>query len=209
MLSLEQGKKLIEIARKSISAHFKNQENQKIFGIPKTEGFRDEKFEIKEFPERKGVFVTLNSYPEKELRGCIGYPYAVLPLGKAISEAAVAAAVSDPRFEPLSKFEVDSIIIEISILTAPEEIKTPKEKILEEINIGKDGLICQYNKSSGLLLPQVATENKMNAKEFLDCVCNKAGLPQNTWKKPECKIYKFQAQIFLEKSPNGEVKEEK
>ena len=87
--------------------------------------------------------------------------------------------------------------------------KVKNEKILEEINIGKDGLICQYNKSSGLLLPQVATENKMNAKEFLDCVCNKAGLPQNTWKKPECKIYKFQAQIFLEKSPNGEVKEEK
>ena len=190
MIALNEGKELVKIARTSILNYF-----------------RSKGTDTKEFPERCGVFVTINSYPEKELLGCIGFPYAVMPLGKAVIESAVSAAFNDPRFQPLKREDTGKIIIEISVLTKIEEIKSPKEKITEQIKIGKDGLVCKYKSFSGLLLPQVATENRMNAKEFLECVCMKASLPKDAWKNPDCKIYKFQAQIFSEKSPEGPVEE--
>lgn len=194
MLSLEEGKELVKIARTAILNYF-----------------RSKKLDVEEFPEKHGIFVTLHSYPKKELRGCIGFLHAVLPLGKAVAEAAVEAAFGDPRFQPLERREFEKIIVEISVLTAPREIKAEtkdeKEKLPEQIHIGKDGLICKYEHFSGLLLPQVATEHKMNSKQFLDCVCTKAGLRREIWKRPECKIYKFQAQIFSEKSPEGKIEE--
>jgi len=188
--SLEDAKKLISLARKSIEAEL------------------DKKIEIKipeekQFRQARGVFVTLHTFPGNELRGCIGFPYPTLPIGKAVVEAAKAAAFADPRFQPLKKGEMNKIIIEISILSMPQEAKP------EKIKIGKDGLMCNYLGYSGLLLPQVATENKMNRIEFLECVCQKASLPKDAWQKNGFKLQKFQAQIFKEKKPNGEIVEEK
>ncbi len=60
-----------------------------------------------------GVFVTLNkvSGSSHSLRGCIGYPYPVMPLVDAVSEAAVSAALRDPRFQPVSLEEMDSVAV--------------------------------------------------------------------------------------------------
>ena len=196
MLTLEQGIILINLARRSIKAFF----DKKEIKLKKAE---------EKFKEKQGVFVTLHIYPEKQLRGCIGLPYPVLPLGNAIIEAAKSAAFNDPRFFPLAKSELDKIIIEISVLTVPELIKCKPVELPAKVRIGKDGLICSYGNYNGLLLPQVATEQRWNTKEFLEQTCVKAGLSPTTWLKPECHFYRFQAQIFSEEKPNGKVIEKK
>ena len=194
MLTLDQGKRLVKLARAAI-------ENQL---LGKALEFGAEK---KEFSQARGVFVTLNKWPSRQLRGCIGFPYPTKSLAEAVVESARAAAFFDPRFKPIEKKELDSITIEISVLTVPEAIKVELKTLQESIKIGKDGLIVQFHGFSGLLLPQVATEQKWNALEFLRATCVKAGLPAEIWLNPTCKIYKFQAQIFSEKEPKGEVKE--
>jgi AmmeMemoRadiSam system protein A len=184
MFDNEQVKKLLKLARNSIESYF----SKKDYDFSKDK---------KEFKEKQGVFVTLKTR-EEELRGCIGFPYPILPLSEAIFQAARAAAFSDPRFFPLSKEELENIKIEISVLSVPEEIKCEKEKLLDDIRIGKDGLIVQLGGFSGLLLPQVALEWRWNSLEFLENCCDKAGLDRDEWKEKDCKIFKFQAQIFSE-----------
>lgn len=192
MRGIAEGRKLIEIARKEINSYFNNQQV--------------EKWDTSGFEKKLGVFVSLHTYPEKNLRGCIGFPIAMMPLWQSIREAAKAAAFEDPRFLPLSKDELNRIVIEISILTKPEKIKAKKpEDIMNEIEIGKDGLILEYSGYSGLLLPQVAKEYKWSAEKFLEQLCIKAGVSPKAWKEKSCKIYKFQAEIFSEKTPKGDI----
>ena len=138
----------------------------------------------------RGVFVTINK--QGELRGCIGFPEPVFPLGIALIKAARAAAFEDPRFEPLKEEELKDIEIEISVLTLPEKIKPDPDLI----KVGEDGLIVKKGINSGLLLPQVATEYNWSAEEFLSQTCVKAGLPRDAWKSSEIEIQKFQAQII-------------
>lgn len=190
-LTKAQGLKLLKLARKAIASHFSKKEFD----------FEQEK---KEFKEPRGVFVTLNK--EGKLRGCIGFPYPVKPLAEAVVEAAKAAAFQDPRFKPLEEREMDKINIEISVLTLPQEIRQKGFDILKEIKIGQDGLIIQFSGFSGLLLPQVALEYKLNALQFLEATCNKAGLPPSVWLNPNCRIFKFQAQIFSEKGLTKKIK---
>lgn len=188
-LSSEQGKKLVKLARDSVSTYFSNKE-----------------IKAEEFSEKRGVFVTIHSHPGKQLRGCIGFPEAFLPLGEAVIKAARAAAFSDPRFFPLEKKELNNIILEVSVLTKPELIKVKKpEEYFKKIKIGRDGLVVEYRSIKGLLLPQVF--KKETVEQALSMTCQKAGLPFDTWKNLDCKIYKFEAQIFSEESPNGKIKE--
>jgi len=190
-LSLEQGKKLVKLARDSVSTYFSNKE-----------------IKAEEFSEKRGVFVTIHSYPSKQLRGCIGFPEPFLPLGEAIIKSARAAAFSDPRFFPLEKKELNGIIFEISVLTKPELIKVKKSaEYLKKVKIGRDGLIAEANNLKGLLLAIVPVDQKWSVEEFLNQTCSKAGLTPETWKKQDCKIYSFQTQVFREKTPNGEIEE--
>ncbi len=163
----------------------------------------NKKFSLDNYQEKSGVFVTLKTWPELNLRGCIGYPYPTFPLKEAIINAAKSAAYHDPRFKPLSRNE--DFVIEISVLTRPIELKVKPKDYLKEIEIGKDGLIVQYNGLSGLLLPQVFVEWNANPKTALEMTCEKAGLPKNAWQDEKCKVFKFKAQIFKEETPNGKV----
>lgn len=183
MLNKKQGDKLLRLARDSIESYFSGKELN-------LESYK------KEFSEKRGIFVTLHK--NKELRGCIGFPYPFLPLSDAVFQASRASAFDDPRFEPLGKEELKEIKIEISVLSVPEEIKCKKDEIIKEIKIGEDGLIVQFRAKSGLLLPQVATEYNWNSLEFLEACCEKAGLNKNAWKEKDCSVFKFQAQIFCE-----------
>lgn len=193
MLTEEDGKKLVKLARETIKDFFKE---------------RELKIKETKFKEKRGVFVTINTFPDHKLRGCIGYPYPVLPLGEALQKASFSAAFEDIRFPPLQESELDKVIFEVSVLTKPELIKVnnPKEYV-KKIKIGRDGLIIEQGFNSGLLLPQVPLEFKpeWDAKTFLEQTCIKAGLLPDAWLDERTKIYKFQAQIFSEKSPNGKV----
>lgn len=195
-LSLEDGKFLIELARKTIEENLSGKEPEKPSNYSE------------KLNEKCGVFVTLNSYPSKELRGCIGHPYPTDPLIDAVMDSAVSASTQDPRFPPINKEELENTVIEITVLTPPEliEVSNPEE-YPSKIKIGEDGLIVELGFNKGLLLPQVPVEWKWNEEEFLTHTCLKAGLAPDAWKDRNIKFYKFQGQIFAEEKPKGEVVE--
>ena len=138
-----------------------------------------------------GAFVTLKI--NGMLRGCIGYIQPVMPLCQTISQAAVSAATQDPRFPPVSMNELNKIGIEISVLSPLKKIDDT-----EKIQVGKHGLYMRKGIQSGLLLPQVPTEQGWNRKQFLEGTCRKAGLPIDAWKSPDIEIYIFMADVFSE-----------
>jgi len=195
-MDMKEGELAVKLARKTAEVWASGKE------IPKTEKLP------KLFQENRGVFVTLHTYPEKELRGCIGYPEPVLPLHKALTDCAVHAC-QDPRFRPVQKSELSKIIVGVSILTKPEIIRCSDPRDYpKNIKIGQDGLIIKKSFRSGLLLPQVATEHGFSSEEFLEHTCMKAGLPPGAWMERDCTICRFQAEIFGEKTPGGKVVKE-
>ncbi|MEO8231543.1 MAG: AMMECR1 domain-containing protein [Ignavibacteriota bacterium] len=70
-------------------------------------------------------------------------------------------------------------------------------KSYDEIIIGTHGLYLDEG-SGGLLLPQVATEHKMDSEQFLSALCNKSGFYRDYWKEKMLKIKIFTAEIFSE-----------
>jgi len=148
------------------------------------------------FDEKRGVFVCVKRHGE--LRGCIGFPYPMLPLKEAIMEAAVGASTEDPRFQPVTGSELKDIEIEVTVLTPPERLDASPGERPEKIEIGRHGLIVKGWGRSGLLLPQVATEYQWDAGTFLDHTCMKAGLPAGCWKEDRVEVLTFEGQIFHE-----------
>ncbi len=165
--------------------------------------------------ERAGVFVTIEKIvrdaagiPRRVLRGCIGFPEPVMPLAEATIEAAIAAATEDPRFEPLAPGELKSVIFEVSVLSPlqPVEYSRPEE-LLEKVKVGKHGILVEKGLLRGLLLPQVPVEYGWSTEEFLENACIKAGLPLDAWRTAKLRVYTFEARIFAEVYPEGEVVE--
>jgi AmmeMemoRadiSam system protein A len=138
-----------------------------------------------------GAFVTLKK--KGELRGCIGSLQAAEPLADTIIEMAGAAALRDPRFDPVRPEELADIDLEVSVLTPMRLISD-----VNEIEVGRHGLYIVHGFYRGVLLPQVAPEQGWNRDEFLRHTCLKAGLPPDDWQKG-AKIYVFTAQVFGEK----------
>jgi uncharacterized protein len=159
------------------------------------------------FGELRGAFVTLKEHPGGGLRGCIGYALPVLPLARAIAEAAVAAATDDPRFPPVSARELERLTFEVSVLTAPVPVTGARpEEVVAGVRVGRDGLIVDGFGTSGLLLPQVAPEQGWTAEELLDGTCEKAGLPAGAWRdRARLRVRRFEAEVFAERAPDGPV----
>ena len=187
-----EGQTAVKLARQAVEAEV-------------TGGTGGDVFLPSSFQEKRGVFVTLENHPERDLRGCIGYPEPVYPLGAAIMRAAEAAC-HDPRFPTLRKNELPKIVVEVSILTPPEEIKVKDRKQLPSIiRVGVDGLIMEKGPYRGLLLPQVPVEWGWDVTTFLEQTCIKAGLTPDRWLDLNCHVYRFQAEIFTESKTNGNV----
>lgn len=186
LLSEKEGIKLLEAARSSVVSHFENKS-----------------FKLQGFPFKRGVFVTIHSYLSHDLRGCIGFPESIFSLNKSLPKAALASAFHDPRFKPLTRSELGKVVFEVSVLTQPELIKVAKcSDYFYCIDVGKDGLIVDGGGYRGLLLPVVAVEYDWAVEKFLEHACLKACLPFDSWKDTKnCKVYKFQAQVFSEKKP--------
>ncbi|MHA1785213.1 MAG: TIGR00296 family protein [Candidatus Helarchaeota archaeon] len=204
MFDLEDGKYLVKLARKNIETYLETGKRIEL----------DKANLPKKYLDNAGIFVTLRkniSDNTMNLRGCIGYPLPVYPLYEALLKASISSATSDPRFQSVTRSEMDDLIVEITILTPPKKIEVSSpEDYPKNIKIGEDGLIVRYGGFSGLLLPQVPIEWKWNEEEFLDHTCRKAGLPMDSWRTKEgIIIEKFQGIIFEEKTPNGEVVEKK
>ena len=170
---------LIKLARESILNHL--QQNKATFSE-----FFSENLKV-----HSGAFVTLHK--QGQLRGCIGYVKPFKPVQEAIKELAVSAAFNDPRFPALSLQEYEQIDLEISVLTPLEKVED-----IASIEVGRDGLLVKNGFYEGLLLPQVATEYGWDVQTFLQQTCHKAGLPADSWKEEQTKIFSFSAIIFDE-----------
>jgi len=192
-LSDSDGVVLVKTARKAVTEFLSNGDRMKL------ESDIGEKLSF-----NSGVFDHLNT-PEG-LRGCIGFPMPEKKLSHAIVEGAIAAATEDPRFPSVKTNELNDIVFEVTVLTPPVEIDVsdPME-YLEKIKVGRDGLLIRHSFSSGLLLPQVTVEYGWNVEEFLQHICEKAGLARDTWKNESVKIEKFEGIIFKEETPNGAI----
>lgn len=178
-LNKEEKKKLMEIARFSV--------------IEAVTGKRQFLPNVTEerLKENCGAFVTLKE--NGQLRGCIGYIQAVKPLFETVKDVAKSAAVNDYRFSPVTESELEKLEYEISVLTPLKKIKD-----INEIEVGKHGLVMKRGLNSGLLLPQVATEYNWDRDTFLRETCRKAGLPSDAWKDKATEIYTFSAEVFGE-----------
>jgi uncharacterized protein (TIGR00296 family) len=151
-MNLKDGEFAVKFARKTIEMWVSERKTPVTPKVPKM------------FKEKSGVFTTLHTYPDHELRGCIGLPYPNKPLIEAIRESAVSVTM-DPRFPKLGEEELEKVIVEVSILTKPEKIKVKSPyEYLEKIKTGKDGLVIRNDAQAGLLLPQVSTEYGWNVK---------------------------------------------
>ena len=197
--TLEDGEMLIKFARDNIEFFLQNDRK-----IPVTE-------EIKEkFKDKYGAFVTLNmqGVSENSLRGCIGYIEPTYSLYEVIHSVSINSAIEDPRFPSVALEEMENILIELSILTPPKliDINNP-EDYYNKIVIGRDGLIAERGVRRGLLLPQVPVDHGRNwdVKTFLSHTCSKAWLDPDAWKDLATKIYSFQAILFEEETPRGNV----
>ncbi len=180
-LSREEKAFLLDFARKSIQAKLEGKDPPL---------FNDEYPRLK---EPRGAFVTLNK--EGKLRGCIGIIAGIKPLYQIVQDVAIAAALNDPRFQPLTLEELPQITIEISVLSPLRKIKN-----IKKIKIGQHGIYLKLGDAQGLLLPQVAVNNNWNRETFLEHTCLKAGLPRDAWKHPETEIFIFSAEIFEEEA---------
>ena len=179
MLSVEEKKYLLKLARRTIENHFKKNSKKEV--PPK---------EFRNLFEKRGAFVTLSK--EGNLRGCIGILEPLYPLYQTVQEMAISSAFEDPRFPPLSEKELPFIEIEISALS-PLKKGSP-----EEVKVGEHGVYLIKGIYKGVLLPQVPVEYGWDKKTFLEHVCLKAGLPRDCYKDPKVTIYLFTAEVFKE-----------
>ena len=140
--------------------------------------------------EPQGAFVTLRQ--DGHLRGCIGNVQAESPLIRTVADCAAAAATEDSRFAPLQPEEIESTVIEISILGPLVDVRDP-----DDIVVGRHGLMVSRGPCRGLLLPQVALEQAWDRPRFLQETCLKAGLEPDAWTRGT-RIQAFEAEIICE-----------
>jgi AmmeMemoRadiSam system protein A len=178
MLSQEQRKTLLRVAREAVEAAVRNQSYRPQVDEPA-------------LLAPGAAFVTLKQHGE--LRGCIGTIEAHEPLVLNVAQMARAAALEDYRFPQVSPAEVPDLTIEISVMTAPERVTDASQ-----IEVGVHGCIIERGGNRGLLLPQVPVEWGWDREEFLDHTCMKAGLARGSWRTGECKLYAFSAEVFGE-----------
>jgi AmmeMemoRadiSam system protein A len=142
----------------------------------------------------RGAFVTIHC--RGELRGCLGRLETTAPLGETIVSLAAAVADSDPRYAPVEAVELEDIDIEISVLTPEREVRS-----IAEIEVGLHGVIVEQGHRRGLLLPQVAIEQRWDRETFVSHTCRKATLAPDAWRQG-ARLFVFEAQVFGEHITN-------
>lgn len=135
-----------------------------------------------------GAFVSIHN--QGELRGCIGHIEPTQPVGAVITRCAIAAATEDPRFPAVTAAELDHLHLELSLLGPLEPVNS-----IDEVEVGRHGLVVEMGWHRGLLLPQVATEWGWDRETFVAHTCAKAGLPRDAWVHG-AKLFKFEAEVF-------------
>lgn len=185
-LKPEDGKLLVDLARKSLNKAVRDQEQLEVPAAEVPQRLR----------ERGACFVTLTK--KDELRGCIGHIFACRPLYQSVLENAKRAALEDRRFSPVEAKELDEIAVEVSVLTTPRrlEYKSPDD-LLAKLRPGVDGVVFGLRGERSTYLPQV-WEQLPDKEQFLRQLAQKAGLRADAWKDPEAAFLTYQVQAFKE-----------
>lgn len=125
------------------------------------------------------TFVTLTQ--RGELRGCIGSLQACDPLIDDVSNNAVSAALRDPRFMPLGADELNSLGVEVSLLSELQPLRFASEvDALAQLRPDIDGVVFEYGSYRSTFLPQV-WENLPQPPQFLAKLKSKARLSEDFW----------------------------
>lgn len=143
---------------------------------------------------RAGVFVTLKI--EDQLRGCIGFILPPAGLLELVKEATILAATEDPRFLPVSEDEVEKLTLELTVLDRPYPLEVSRKDGDSGISVGEEGIMVESSFGKGVLLPKVATEFRFNRREFVEAVCQKAGLDRECWRDSANRFYSFRGIDF-------------
>jgi MEMO1 family protein len=179
-LSPEEQKQLLALARQT-SAQFLS-----------TETFPSFHTDDPALLQPLGAYVTYNK--SGALRGCLGRLEPDRPAYLNVQYAAVAAALGDPRFPPVTVEELADLTIEITLLQPMREVASP-----DEIQIGREGVLMRVGQDKGaLFLPQVAPQQGWDLQDTLLNLCRKAGLPDDCWQSPEARFSVFTGQWFGE-----------
>jgi hypothetical protein len=178
LLTKEQQKKMLDLARNSIETYLRT---GKKLQVAETDPV---------LMKEMGAFVTLHR--RGELRGCIGNIVGRQPLYLTVRDMAVESATGDPRFTPVKLGDLKDIDIEISVLSPLEKVDSA-----DKIEMGVHGVLVRRGFNSGVFLPQVATETGWSKEEFLAQLCSqKAGLSPDAWKDKNTELYIFTAGVF-------------
>jgi AmmeMemoRadiSam system protein A len=186
-LTAAEQRRLLEIARASIRAdlHDRDETGQLVDGLTPA------------LQEKRAVFVTLTR--SARLRGCIGTLEPVAPLATAVADSAHSAAFRDPRFPPMRRDELETITIEISVLTPTRPLAAAsREVLLDRLRPGVDGLVLQDGRHRSTFLPKV-WEQLPDPRDFLAQLLAKAGLPADHW-SPSLQLHRYGALTFGDES---------
>jgi AmmeMemoRadiSam system protein A len=174
--SFEERSRLLQLAHRAIEARLAGRDVNVTSPTPHLD-------------QKRGAFTTLQL--DGELRGCVGYVFPVYSLYRTVAETAVAAALHDIRFSPVTAEEAPRLKIEISVLS-------PLRPILpEEIEVGRHGLLITCGMRRGLLLPQVPLEHGWDRVAFLEQTCAKSGSSPDAWRHGAT-LEAFTAEVFGE-----------
>ncbi len=186
----DEGQHLVRLARAALTTHFFEREDlgRELAAWPTGP----------ERERRQGVFVTLNRKDPDEiraqgrLRGCIGQPEPTFPLYYGTVQAALDAALRDPRFQPVTATELGRLEIEVTVLSPRKPVASWRD-----IRLGTHGIVLQKGDKVALFLPQVAPEQGWTLEQTLTALSEKAGLPPDGW-KDGASFSVFTGQVFEE-----------
>jgi AmmeMemoRadiSam system protein A len=185
-LTLDEQKTLLRVSREAIEHRVRG---EKLSGI-QTEAMTPI------LREQGASFITLTI--DGQLRGCIGALEAYQPLVEDVREHAVAAALEDPRFPPLSEDELSRIQIEISRLTRPFPLEyKDADDLISKLRPYIDGVILKDGLRRSTFLPQV-WEKISDPSEFMDNLCYKMGAAHHHWRNKHLDVFTYQVEEFHE-----------
>lgn len=177
LVSQEEGKWLLELARNAIHTVF--DKHVRLLSIGSSLSLS--------LQQKRGVFVCL--WMNEAEVSCIGHPLPNMILEEAVQQYAMAIVIQDKRFSSLKVEDLDRIQIKLSIMTHPVPI------VPDQIEMGVHGLIIKLDGQLGVLLPEIPGEFGWDLQTCLEKLCEKGGLPIDTWKKPSS-LYGFTTQII-------------
>ncbi|HIF9344540.1 TPA: AmmeMemoRadiSam system protein A [Photobacterium damselae] len=177
---------LLDIAREAIRSHLFDDPS----GIPELDLY------TKKMRLPTACFVTLEV--AGQLQGSIGTTRPTLPLVLEVHNKAISSAYEDRRFMPLAEEQLDTLTIEVSVLSQLERLKCEDEaSLIDYLSQHQIGVQLTFDHKQAIMLPQAWCHYTTPSK-FIQMLKLKAGLAMNFW-HPDIVIEIFTVDSLKEK----------